>query len=134
MQINKLPTSITKRIDQIQRNFLWGTTATKKKIHLWVIAFPFFTWKIWLNRNNNLYRNTASEIPLDTSKSLTLEFLHLSPRLLSSTSPTRKPDGNLWNPPPTCNFKLNIDGSFNINTKARGTCCIIRDKHGNWVT
>lgn len=34
MQLHKLPISITKKIDKIQRNFIWGTTDTKRKLHM----------------------------------------------------------------------------------------------------
>lgn len=33
MQINIRPAKISKNIDQIQRNFLWGSTTEKKRIH-----------------------------------------------------------------------------------------------------
>lgn len=33
IQAHKLPTSITNHIDRIQRNFLWGTTDVKRKLH-----------------------------------------------------------------------------------------------------
>ncbi|KAK4710030.1 hypothetical protein R3W88_004543 [Solanum pinnatisectum] len=33
MQLAKLPASITKQIDQIQRNFIWGSTEEKKKLY-----------------------------------------------------------------------------------------------------
>lgn len=39
MQYIKLPITITKSIDKIQRNFIWGTTNEKKKIRL-------LNWKI----------------------------------------------------------------------------------------
>lgn len=40
MQITKLPMCITKRIDQIQQNFVWGSTNEKRKLHLvkWAIV------------------------------------------------------------------------------------------------
>ncbi|KAK4707096.1 hypothetical protein R3W88_033345 [Solanum pinnatisectum] len=34
MQYIHLPKEITKKIDQIQRNFIWGTTSAKRKLHL----------------------------------------------------------------------------------------------------
>ncbi|KAF3627037.1 hypothetical protein FXO37_30068 [Capsicum annuum] len=34
MHYLKIPASVTKEIDRIQRNFVWGTTDTAKKIHL----------------------------------------------------------------------------------------------------
>jgi len=34
MQTTKLPSNIIKKIDQLQRNFIWGTTNEKKKLHM----------------------------------------------------------------------------------------------------
>lgn len=34
MQINFLPPKLITKIDRLQRNFLWGTTDQKRKIHL----------------------------------------------------------------------------------------------------
>lgn len=34
MQLHKLPSTVTNRIDKIQRNFIWGTTNVKRKLHL----------------------------------------------------------------------------------------------------
>lgn len=34
MQFVKLPNKILKTINKIQRNFIWGTTADKKKLHM----------------------------------------------------------------------------------------------------
>lgn len=34
MQYTMLPTKIHKQIDQIQRNFIWGTITDRKKLHL----------------------------------------------------------------------------------------------------
>lgn len=33
-QLHKLPVSITNKIDKIQCNFIWGTTKSKRKMHM----------------------------------------------------------------------------------------------------
>lgn len=43
MQYVKLPTTITKKIDQIQRNFIWGSTRDKRKLHM-------IDWKTLANK------------------------------------------------------------------------------------
>uniref|UniRef100_M1CTG1 Reverse transcriptase n=1 Tax=Solanum tuberosum TaxID=4113 RepID=M1CTG1_SOLTU len=42
MQLHKLPSTVTNRIDKIQRNFIWGTTDVKRKLHL-IISWDVVT-------------------------------------------------------------------------------------------
>jgi len=45
MQMIKLPRTITKKIDQIQRNFIWGSTSEKRKLHM-------VKWKVVTSKKN----------------------------------------------------------------------------------
>jgi len=82
----------------------------------WSLAFPFYIWNIWLSRNHNYHNNTKDNIPMTTPYERTMEFIHLTGKDTRGKCNTENKDVVSWDPP-NYGYKLNIDGSFNHNTK-----------------
>lgn len=73
MQYNYIPIKILKYIDKIQRNFIWGSTTTTKKIHL-------INWRI----DSSDKRNGGLGIHAATDKNL-VNLANLTWRLINNT-------------------------------------------------
>ncbi|PHT58904.1 hypothetical protein CQW23_01267 [Capsicum baccatum] len=131
MQYNKLSIGITKAIDKIQRNFVWGTMDVNKKI----------------TRNDNLFNNKLNPIPVNLARERAVEFKLIPVNLVRERAVEFKflagkhkfsrnfalvGTDHRWIPP-TDGVKLNIDGSFDYHNIVGGAGGLIRDKHGNWV-
>ncbi|KAK4731157.1 hypothetical protein R3W88_024145 [Solanum pinnatisectum] len=109
MQYIRLPTEITKKIDQIQRNFIWGS--------------------IWLNRNENYHNNKRGKTNANISYIHAIEFFSLTNQRTNIEKPIV---GYVKWKPPNIGFKLNTDGSTSTKSGTSGIG-VIRDKYSNWV-
>ncbi|KAG5632940.1 hypothetical protein H5410_004657 [Solanum commersonii] len=61
-----------------------------------------------------------------------MEFIYLTGKDIRGKGNTEDKDVVSWDPP-NYGYKLNIDWSFNHNTKIGGAGDVLRDAAGNWV-
>ncbi|KAK4709109.1 hypothetical protein R3W88_030034 [Solanum pinnatisectum] len=89
-------------------------------------------WHIWINRNNNIYKNSKVDVNVMGIMNRATKYVFLGPSRNPKSIVTSNPNPCHWHPP-TTGLKLNVDGSFDHNTFKGGTWCVIRDSKGNWI-
>lgn len=54
MSMFKMPETVVKKLEKIQRQFLWGDTTNKKKLHLagWEKMTLNNKWEVWASKNS----------------------------------------------------------------------------------
>ncbi|KAF7812587.1 reverse transcriptase [Senna tora] len=140
MQVLPFPISICKEIDKIHRNFLWGSSNGRKKIHLVQLGihhgnlFINILYQIWLSRNNLAF--SAKDINVNSYFWFGLmraaEFSHLTVND-NNNDVFKAPILVSWISPPAGWWKINIDGSCTSLSNNIAAGGIVRDYCGNWV-
>ncbi|WMV24833.1 hypothetical protein MTR67_018218 [Solanum verrucosum] len=111
-------------------HFLQSNQPLENRHLTWTCFLPFALWHIWLNRNNNVFKQCSSPVPIPNLISRVLEFLF-------STKPLKKDITKInfsvkWFPPSCTGLKFNFDGAFNSNSLNHGIGVVFRDSAGNW--
>jgi len=106
----------------------------KSKINsiCWSQVYPFAAWNIWINRNNNFHVKTKLNINIHNIINNTLEYVLLGPNSHHKGRTKRDSTPPRWIPP-DIGFKLNIDASFNHNSRKGGMGYVIRNHLGDWI-
>ena len=100
----------------------------------WRVYFPFTRWKLWLARNERIFKTQSrSQYSLIFSSVQTATKFHF----LAST--TKRPSVQVpqlvsWLAPLYPYFKLNIDGSALDNSGLAGARGVLRNHQAQWIT
>ncbi|KAH0699427.1 hypothetical protein KY290_014244 [Solanum tuberosum] len=84
----------------------------------WEFAFPFYIWNIWLTRNHNHHNGKCIDISTKQPLARSLEYYYLGSHKPGDKGITKEVELK-WKPP-DIGLKLNIDGSYDYNTKWGG--------------
>lgn len=90
-------------------------------------------WNIWLWRNNCIFGDTGWSLFEVLQKiNATADDLHCN--FPSKETSKRQQRADLrWLPPNAQSFKLNVDGSANLNNLTIGSGGLLRNHDGNWI-
>lgn len=105
-------------------------TSLPKMLITWTQFFSFMLWYIWIPRNSNIFNQRDFEISPMTPYERAVEFISLTKK--EKQYMKRVTADHTWKPP-TMGVKLNIDGSYQYNTKKGDADGVFRDTKGNWL-
>lgn len=96
---------------------------------LWKFLLYAFLWKVWLERNNRIFKNRSRTVE---------EIVEVIPKVVSEWVRQMHLKEFLWMiliglPPPVGILKINFDGSFHNSSWRGGIGGVIRDHSGNLV-
>ena len=100
----------------------------------WQIYFPFTCWKLWLARNERIFKNQSrsQHSLLYSSVQAATEFHFLASTI--SQPPSHIPQLIRWYAPLFPYLKLNTDGSALGNPRLAGARGVLRDHRGRWIS
>ena len=101
---------------------------------LWQVYFPFTCWKLWLARNECIFKNqSCSQHRLIYSSVQAATEFHF---LAGTTKQpmVRVPQLIHWKAPPHPYLKLNTDGSALDNPGLARAGGVLRDHQGQWIS
>ena len=103
---------------------------------LWRTYFPFTCWKLWIARNERIFKNQSrtQHSLLYSSVQAATEYHFLAGTI--SQPPSRIPHLVRWYPPPPQfpYLKLNTDRSALGNPGLAGAGGVLRDHRGQWIS
>ena len=122
-------------MDWLRYNATLDRTILSHKL-LWRTYFPFTCWKLWIARNERIFKNQSrtQHNLLYSSVQVATEYHFLAGTI--SQPPSRIPHLVRWYPPPPQfpYLKLNTDGSALGNPRPAGAGGVLRDHRGQWIT
>ena len=119
--------------DWLRYNATWDRAILPHHIP-WRVFFPFICWKLWLARNERIFKHQSrsQHSLLYSSVQAATEFHFLAGSVHQPSSLI--PQIIRWHTPPYPYLKLNTDGSALGNPSLAGAGRVLRDHWGWWIS
>lgn len=97
--------------------------------------FTMICWSIWGARNAKLWDNTSTSprVIVEGAKTFLYNWRDAMKEIKNQTQYSADLQVR-WKKPPVGWVKLNVDATFNRETKSMGLGCVLRDAEGNFVS